>query len=321
MRGSELTSVGQRVALTGLVSVRDLVVSMFQSSRQAGRKPDAQRLRTTLPFRHIARRAGITSSQFWSEPLDQFATEASATFDKLYGCDPSLGEQQFILYHDGKRVRVQPFGLSGVYQLQEAPLPDGSLWVARGNVIQPATRFSERAIEELEELINGSEKEAAFQRFFEQHSEFLLAIGDYVNLHPQLILSEDSGDRLIPDFFLEKMDSSFCDICDLKRPTAELVRYQKNRHRFRDAVMEAVAQVTMYKDWFEEQDHRDLFYQRYGLKAYRSRVIVVIGRRMSFVDDVKRISLESNLPNWVTLKTYDDIVSGARRWKRIVQGT
>lgn len=199
-------------------------------------------------------------------------------------------------------------------------MPDGSLWVARGNTIEPATRFSEQSILALEDLINSDAKEQEFQYFFEENNEFLLAMGDYIKIHPQLIMSEDGGRQSRPDFFLEKMDSGFCDICDLKRPNKELVRYQKNRVRFRDAIMEAASQLTTYKDWFDDSVNRATFYDRYNLRAFRPNVVVIIGRKHSFEDDVKRLELESNLQSHITLKTYDDIVSGARRWRSIIGG-
>lgn len=238
MRGQKLTGTGEHVASTGLVTVRDLAVSLFHSSRQSTIEPKDEDHLTNLAFRAIAREAGISDPKRWSSELAQFASKAEQSFDKFFAYDPSYGDQQFALHHDGKSIRFEPFGMSGIYQLQEQPLPDGSSWIARGNIVQPPTRFSRQAIGQLEELINGGAKEKEFQDFFERHPEFLLALGDYTNLHPQLILSEDDGGSLIPDFFLEKMDSGICDICDLKRPTAELVRYQRHRFRFRDAVME-----------------------------------------------------------------------------------
>ena len=314
-RETTATEAARRVSTSGLVSTRELATGVFES----GRISRAYRRRhTNLVFRALARAGGFEKPKLWSSDLDEFARKAIAAFDQIYFTDPSAGDQQFVLYHDGRRARLAPFGMFGAYQLEEAPLPDGSLWIARGNMIQPATRFSEEAVVYLEDLINRGAREADFQQFFEEHPEFLLAFGDYVRLHPQVVLAEDGGERLIPDFFLEKMNSDFCDICDLKLPTTELVRRQRNRTRFRDTIMEAVAQLTYYRDWFEERDRRAAFNRRYGLRAYRPRVVVVIGRRESFYDDIERISLESQLPGWVSLKTYDDVVDGARRWRQLM---
>jgi hypothetical protein len=232
--------------------------------------------------------------------------------------DSSSSEQQFILHHDGERYRIQPFGLWGADKLAELPLPDGSEWIARGNVIEPLKRFSQESLAYLESLINMGAKENEFQRFFEKFPEYLLVLGGYARLHPQIILREDDGKKLISDFFLEKINSDFCDICDLKRPTEELVRYQNNRNRFRDVVMEAVAQLNYYRDWFEDKRHRNEFYTKYGLKAFRPNVVIIIGRRTNYYEDIERIRLESNLPHWIQLNTYDDVVDRARQWKKFV---
>ncbi len=311
----EYTNAGRDVAASGIITVRHLATSIFESGRISFR---GTRL-TNTPFRALARGAGIERRRAWSEDIDAFSSHAVAAFNRIYACDPSYGAQQFILYHDGKSIRFAPFGVFGGYQLQEAPLPDGSLWVARANLVQGTERFAPEAISALEELINRGAQEGDFQAFFEEHPEFLLAIGDYVRLHPQLVLSEDDGRRLIPDFFLEKMNSNFCDVCDLKRPSAELVRHQRNRGRFRDAVMEAAAQLTYYRDYFEDRQHRDSFHRRYGLNAYRPRMVVIIGRQRSFYDEVERIALESQLPSWVVLKTYDDVLLGVKRWKQFLE--
>lgn len=311
------TAASEHVAREGTITVRELATSLFQAGR-ISRHPQGPQRMTNLAFRALARGAGLEEPRYWTQEVDSFASRAVATFDQIYASDPSCGSQQFILYFDARTVRIAPFGVFGAYRLQEAPLPDGSLWIARGNLVQPARRFTSDAISHLEQLINTAAPEAQFQKFFEEHPEFLLALGDYVRLHPQVVLTEDTGSSLIPDFFLEKINSTFCDICDLKRPTAELVRNQRNRRRFRDAVMEAVAQLTYYRDWFDDREHRQSFLQRYGLQAYRPKVVIVIGRRHSFYDEVERIHLESQLPNWVLLKTYDDVANAAKKWIRLL---
>lgn len=272
----------------------------------------------------LGMRAGVEPDQEnGSPPLDEGAigrlcNKISENLIKTYAIDPSAGNQQFLLYSDGRKYRIRPFGSWGAYQLQESPLPDGSLWIARGNVIQPLKWMTSDVIDQLESLINSEAPEQSFQKFFEQHPGLLLSLGDYKALHSQLVLHEDDEAKLIPDFFLEKLNSDFCDICDLKKANAELVRIQRHRVRFRDAVREAVAQLRYYRDWFEDRSHREAFKNRYGLRAYRPRVVVVIGRQLNLYDDIQRIQLESELPPWVLLKTYDDVVAKARYWLRLV---
>ncbi len=299
------------VEVSGRVSSIDLTTTVIESgwiSKLYHRRA------TNLVLRGLERGAGLDETRFWDWPAEEFTRRVKGILRGIQQADQSFGAQQFILSHDGTRYRIRPFGYFGSYQLQEEPLEDGSLWIARGNVVQPLERFTPSAIDHLESLINSGAEEAAFQAFFEANPEFLLALGDYVTLHPQLVLSGDDG-SLVPDFFLEKMNSDFVDICDLKRPTAELVRLQRNRVRFRDTLMEAVAQLETYRDWFEDRVHRRAFLELYGLKAYRPRIVIIIGRRQSFPDEVTRIRLESKLPSWIVLRTYDDVLDKAQQWR------
>jgi hypothetical protein len=170
---------------------------------------------------------------------------------------------------------------------------------------------------ELEELINDQAPELKFQAFFEAHPEFLLALGEYGGLHSQLVVHEDQGGRFVPDFFLEKLDSGFADICDLKRANERLVRVQRRRTRFRDCVAEAIAQLDYYRNWFDDRGDSAAFRDRFGFSTYRPRVVVVIGRTQSYEDDIQRAQLESGLPGWVSLKTYDDILLRAKQWREL----
>jgi hypothetical protein len=233
--------------------------------------------------------------------------------------DYSYCDQQWIMFHDGKQVRVRPFGAWGINQFGEAPLPDGSLWIARGDVIQPPTRFAEDKIQRLEYLINNDALERDFQAFFETNPEFLLALGQYKGIHPQLVLHEDDGGPLIPDFFLERLSSDFCDIVDLKRANVRLSRNQKSRHRFRDTIMEGVAQLEHYRNWFEDRQHRNSFYAKFGLKAYRPRVVLIIGRRETIFDEIQRVRVQSLLPEHCDIHTYDDVVASARHYLSLIK--
>jgi hypothetical protein len=309
----QYTAAAQSVIATKVLTVDQLVQSILECGQYTTTSRSARK--TNVVTRRLAEASGLGKVKRWSDDVDRFTQQVASTFQRLRAADGSLGEQQFLLSLDGARVRLKPFGVFGAYQFSDLHLPDGSLWVARSNVIQPSTTFSADALEELEDLIASEAGEATFQRFFERHDEFLLALGEYARIHSQLILHEDGGERLIPDFFLERIDSDMSDICDLKLPSTELVRQQRHRHRFRDAVMEGVAQLMTYRDWFDDRQHRELFRATYGLTAFRPRVVLVIGRRTSFEDDIERMRLESALPGFVQLKTYDDIVARARQWR------
>lgn len=230
--------------------------------------------------------------------------------------DESYSYQQWIIYNDGKKYKIKPFGAWGVNQLQDKPLKDGSLWIARGNVLQPPTKFSEEKIERFEYLINTNALEKDFQKFFEKNPEFLIALGDYKGIHSQLILKAEDGNNLIPDFFLEKLNSDFCDIIDLKRPSFKISKIQKNRNRFRDIVMEGVSQLENYRNWFEDKKNRDEFHSKYGLKSYRPKVVLILGRQKSIFNEIESIRTQSILPNHFELRTYDEVLNIAKNYLR-----
>jgi len=225
-------------------------------------------------------------------------------------------DNSFLIYHDGSQIRLRPFSQFNINQIDEPNSTHIDGWYGRGNVFNGFNNKVDSELLILEDLINSNAKEIEFQKFFENYPKFLLLLGNYQKLHPHLILTEDGGSKLIPDFFLEKIDSDFCDILDLKRPMKYLIRNQKNRIRFRDCVMEAVAQVTHYRNWFDDRENRQLFYERYGLKSYRPKMVVVIGRNQNEFDNLTKIQLESSIPSWVNLTTYDTIINKVNQWKQ-----
>lgn len=42
---------------------------------------------------------------------------------------------------------------------------------------------------------------------------------------------------------------------------------------------------------------------------------MIIGRRASFESEFERVKLEANLPRWITLATYDEVLGRALQWK------
>lgn len=268
---------------------------------------------TNLVLRHLFVGAGLKREINHGLASQGFIESILRAFNQIIKQDISFSDQQFILYHDKDKIRIAPFGFFGTNQLNNEIDPQ-RLLIARSNIIQNNYPFSLDSIAELEDLIDKNALEKDFQNFFERNPKYLLSLGHYSNIHSQLVIHEDGGTNLIPDFFLEKINSDFCDILDLKRAQKELIRLQTNRVRFKDAIMEGVAQLRTYRDFFEDRYNRDKFKSTYGLTAYKPRVVLVIGRKQSYYDEVENIKLQSSLPEWVTLKTYDDIVDKAKMW-------
>ena len=167
------------------------------------------------------------------------------------------------------------------------------------------------AVDELEALINSAGvSESHLQSFFERNPTFLC--GDiYETAYPHIVLQRPKVGPLIPDFALKPCNqNALCDLLELKLPSAKLVVGQDNRRRLSAAVMEAVAQLREYRDYFESSGNRNAIEEAYGLRFFRPRMMVVIGKRSEYLPyDLRKA--ESDLP-YLTITTYDDLVERAR---------
>jgi hypothetical protein len=106
--------------------------------------------------------------------------------------------------------------------------------------------------------------------------------------------------------------SSYTDIVDLKKPNEQLLVGRKDRRGFSAAVNSAVYQLRQYRDFFDEKHRRDEFYSRYGLRAFKPRIAVIIGRAPSDDQQTEFIAAKRALCDADVL-TYDDVISRARR--------
>jgi hypothetical protein len=130
---------------------------------------------------------------------------------------------------------------------------------------------------------------------------------DYREAHSQIILTSESGEALIPDFVLEPIDQNFlCDLLELKLPSAPVFILQKNRVRFSAAVSEARAQLLEYSRYFDEHKNRGAIQEKYGLKVYRPKMFLIIGR-LGSVDPFNRRKIEAAVSD-LCLCTYDDLI-------------
>lgn len=166
----------------------------------------------------------------------------------------------------------------------------------------------QRAAEELEALMNDPRaQESAFQDFFERHPDLILN-DEYKRAHPRIVLTDEKGYSLIPDFILEPVaQNAVCDLLELKLPSAPVFVLQKNRPRFSAAVLEACAQLREYSRFFDEEKNRKAIRDKYGLITFRPKMFVIIGRRGTVSPiDVRKI--EGDLPN-LQLRTYDELLN------------
>lgn len=176
---------------------------------------------------------------------------------------------------------------------------------------QRLSLFLSDEVEEFEALLNSSRStERDIQRFLEAHPTFLTGT-DYSGLFPQVVLERDDDGPLIPDFLLRPHDSYLCDILDIKLPSQTLIVGSHNRQRFSSALMQAIAQLRTYRDYFEDRARREWTKRRYGVTAYRPKLTVVAGRRIELDPVVYRQVLDS--ASSVRVLTYDDLLVQAKR--------
>lgn len=310
-----LNELGKRIRNNGKLGLVDLLVASLQKGISY------QDMNPVVNA--IYKRAKTESSGNFAagrNAAELFRNELITSFARIKEIDESVGGQQFVIYSEKNKIRILPTSTwnSSYYQIKG----EGDIHLQRENVVQANLAFGFNSLEQLEYLINSNARESEFQAFFSKNPQYLTSLGSYSRIHPQLILHEDDGTDKIPDFFLERFDSSFCDICELKKPSQALTKDIYNLRAFRDRINIAIQQVSNYRDYFEDRQNREKFHASYGLKAFKPRVILVVGRKNDFYDDLDRIRLEDRIShNNVQIFTYDDIVANARRWMKFIRGT
>lgn len=213
-------------------------------------------------------------------------------------------DELFALALFGERIKPIALSSDGKYRFLDRELNLHSVVYVQSS----ETVLLERAVEELEDLINDRRvNETTLQKFFERNPEFIL--GDtYSKAHPQVVLTSGEGSELIPDFVLEPYDQNFlCDLLELKLPGAPVFIFKKNRFRFSSAVLEARAQLLEYGRFFNERENQDAIYNKYGLRAWMPKMFVVIGR-LGQINPMDRRIIEASHPD-LYLRTYDDLIN------------
>lgn len=171
------------------------------------------------------------------------------------------------------------------------------------------------AIEEFEDLINSKLAiEDDFQKFFERNPNFILN-DDYKQAHPHIVLAKEGRDKLIPDFVLEPYhQETFCDLLELKLPSANIFVMKKNRQHFSAHITEAASQLRVYRDYFNDLSNRNKFESTYPhLKIYKPKMFLIIGRRTNYDPLIKR-DIQAEHPQLV-INNFDDLLA-RMKWKR-----
>lgn len=131
----------------------------------------------------------------------------------------------------------------------------------------------------------GRLNETTLGAYIDRHRDILLRAfnaRDVVS-EPHLswqIASPDPNETAInPDLFIQRQDG-FWDVYDLKLPLLDRVRLtrgERRRRRFVDYVSEGIAQLAHYKQFLAVPEHRELAYERYGVRFDSPRFGLIVG--------------------------------------------
>jgi thioredoxin len=218
---------------------------------------------------------------------------------------PGAEETVALTWHEGK-IKAVLLGEDGTYSYVSA---DSS---RLGLVYLPKfvqTDFG-AAIAELEALINDSyATKEDVRAFLQDHPDIILG-GEYKAAHPQVLLRRDGRQSLQPDFVLEPISGELADIVDIEPAQNDAITEVDGVAELTDVVIQACARLRDYRDHFEEEQHRIEIEDEHGIRVFRPRMFVVIGRSGQ-TDALTQRRLETQLTD-VTLRTWDDVLKVAR---------
>lgn len=266
---------------------------------------DLLRATTELPLTSAVYSRGHLSEKRLQKEIARYRT-----------LEPYTDRQQILLTFDQGLIRAKSFALLDGYKYEERNISPERIIVQIGTSLPFITS---NTFNEFQDLINWKEvSERHIQQFLETHPEFLL--GDQYNaLHSQLILDRGDKGSLIPDFFAELPYEKQFDLIDLKKPNEQLIVGTKNRRGFSSAVHSAINQLREYRDYFDDSRQRKNFYEKYGLRGWKPRIAVIIGRNPigpgydTFIR-ARRTIFDADIV------TYDDIMERAKRRTLTVAG-
>ncbi|HKC62526.1 MAG TPA: Shedu anti-phage system protein SduA domain-containing protein, partial [Pyrinomonadaceae bacterium] len=73
----------------------------------------------------------------------------------------------------------------------------------------------------------------------------------------------------------------------------------------------ALNQLREYRDFFEDKENRKIFHKKYGVNAYRPKIVVIIGRSQDFYNEIERKRIADEYSHLEVI-TYDEILNRAR---------
>jgi hypothetical protein len=185
--------------------------------------------------------------------------------------------------------------------------------LARPGIIaaQTGAIFQNELTEFNDLLSRRSTTEPRYQRFLEEHPAFLNMLG-YKQAYPKIILEREDGTSLVPDFMIEPFDQEFWDVLDIKLPTARLITGRRDRKKFSSEVHQLFGQLREYAAYFDDAKNRARIQERYGISAYKPRMIGIIGINYETNDKLQLQRVKSQYRDY-KLWTFEDLRQIARR--------
>lgn len=249
---------------------------------------------------------------------DEIGVALIRTTRKLRQLFPSCEEQRYLLGYEDNRFSFHNVGLLTPGNAAGHAPADAAIPIV-SQVFERNVWATRNEIAEFEALLNTERiREDAFQRFFEEHPDFLLGY-EYKTLYPHVMLRSGKGGILIPDFLIERVDTNLCDIIDLKRPDERIIAGPPKRRGLSAALTRALNQLREYREALEDPEVRIELERRTGLRAYKPSICVVIGRSRAWFSSEERIKVMEEYKHLKVL-TYDDLLGMAKRRYAVMLG-
>lgn len=155
---------------------------------------------------------------------------------------------------------------------------------------------------------NNSETDITKFLLKEEHKFILTMNFGGQDIHSELSCEWQSEDKdtIRPDFFIVKPDG-YCDIIEFKLPILKnkWSVWKKNRTTFSAEINSYISQTRVYREYFDDPNNRKWVKDKYDLKFYKPKRILVVGNRTDFpIDEWKEI--KSDFTD-LEIYTFDDI--------------
>jgi hypothetical protein len=223
-------------------------------------------------------------------------------------------ELHFLVTAD-RKIKILPYHARGLFQWAPDPDVETALWVSPGSSASNAQRHMEAMLQEFESLVNSmNSTEQDMQRFLET-APILLRLLGYSDVLPQVVLElegdEYGRDHLRPDFMVRPVKGELLDLVELKSPKDRISVGGPPRKRLSHKIIAAAQQLREYYEWFEDPTNRRKFQKRYGLRAYRPGMHLIIGNHQAWEQrELKRLTSQMKIP--VKVSTYRELLQIGR---------